>query len=223
MNNQEDGSNRWYHTKDFPLLAVAFLTLIAVCVYACFAKQQVTETQNSNKLTSENFYVSSRPYTVWNDFSVYEVIVPSGVRKWEVNVKWQNLGNVPARFVVTNCKEIIVDTSEQPAFSCTPISNQGPAGVMGPKQTLSFSGPQIDKDKMADTTMGKAFVYVFGYITYWDNIRDTIGHQTRFCDGISEGALISQGTTTMLPANAFAYKGCEDKKWNCFDSDCPPL
>ena len=132
---------------------------------------------------------------MWNGFRMIPVILPSGLQEWQVNVKWQNLGNVPARFVAKICKELITYTSSLPAFTCVLDQHAYPSGVIGPKQVLSFSGPLIDKKDMADTLSEKAHVYVFGYITYRDNLQDGLEHQTRFCDSITQGGLVDNTAT----------------------------
>jgi hypothetical protein len=195
--------------KDPPMFWITLATFVAVLVYVWFTRQQVNVTDDAS-------YITNRPYVIWAG----EQLRSHQNKTWQIGEGFQNFGKTPAiDLKMHTCEPMIRDTDQPPAFSCTesnaPMENPT---VLGPTQIRGSAGAIIADDVLSATMERTKFVYVFGYLTYADNLRHE-QHLTRFCHRIEQ----LQVTPTPPGYPPTISIGCITHTWNCVDEDCPSL
>jgi hypothetical protein len=151
-------------------------------------------------------------------------VLPAGATQfigWQILSIIANFGKTPAtNAVIQFCDPIMRTNAVQPVLTCT-ISELTPVerGIIGPGQQQYFTGPTVDPQTMNDTSTETRFLYVFGYLTYRDDLLGKETHKTRFCHRILQRTSPSAPPET----TAFLSVGCHDPLWNCIDNDCAPL
>jgi hypothetical protein len=169
--------------KDPPMFWITVAAFVAVCIYAAFAKQQVIETRKANEIADKAFFTANRPYLMWVDSTATPIAAPASpeVTGWFIGSDFRNLGKTPAtRALVQFCDPIVRPNSTPPIFTCTISETRGRFDdVFGPDQQRAVVGPRIESALIVDTFTEKRFLYVFGYMTYHDNLLREETHTTR--------------------------------------------
>jgi hypothetical protein len=146
--------------KDRPIFWVTTAAFLAVCVYAAFTKQQVSESQKANDIADKAFFTVNRPYVMWVQDRPVGVVVPAGAPGWQIFSTFVNYGKTPAtNMELQFCDLIIRPNPTQPIFTCT-ISEAPPRdiGIIGPGQQQLMTGPVItDREIFNDTFNEKRF------------------------------------------------------------------
>jgi hypothetical protein len=138
MDDQRGPNTRWYHVKDFPNFAIGVLTLIALGIYAGFTKQQVTETQNANRIAKQALAEVNRPYVMFTGIAP-NITSDTRGNHTHIGLNWTNFGNTPS---ITNtwymCKPIIKSDVITPNYKCDLAEPTTPLPVIGPKQPMGM-------------------------------------------------------------------------------------
>ena len=231
-----DGQLKWlgWPPKDRPMFLVTTAAFLAVCVYAFFTYQQVTQSQRANNIADRAFFTVNIPYVIWASGEAARIIPPntSEVTGYGIFNEVKNFGRTPAtRVTMQYCDPIVRDNSTQPVFTCS-VSQvpQRESNVIGPEQQLAFSGPIIPPQTFTNTYTGATFLYLFGYLLYHDDLLGEETHMTRFCHRVQyvpqyvpSAAQSSPGTSAPQSPILVFFSGCNDPLWNCVDNDCAPI
>ena len=115
MSEQTEANNRWQVKEVWPFV-VNFFTLIAVAIYACYARQQVTETQAANAIAKQALAEVNRPYVMFASLYPNNTADNNGVHK-RIGITWTNFGNTPAlNPTFYMCKPIVRDDFTPPPY-----------------------------------------------------------------------------------------------------------
>ena len=171
---------------DLAVLGISVGTLVAVVVYACFARQQVMAIKDS--MEAEN-----RAWVVPKVF--IPAVTPEGWKlgqPMDLKVSFQNFGGRPAAHTNINVATWIADAAlrdvpDVPA-SVTPAaaSTNGAFvvhrlnGVIGPgdQETVDMPTPPMDAGLIGKISYSNRFFYIFGTVAYEDGFAARAGH---FC------------------------------------------
>ena len=184
-NEQSNEDYRWI--KGPGMFALGLFTLVAVCVYAEFAREQVNETRESNNIARETTFQTNRPYVMWTGLSVIRVLNKDGTFSWRIGSKITNFGNTPAiGRTIKSCDPTIRHDTQSPVFNCVVSDPPNTNASWGPKQEITVNGPVVSSADMLATKVGLTYVYIYGEIIYEDTLRPGISHLTRFCEQVAE-------------------------------------
>jgi hypothetical protein len=200
------------------MFLVTFAAFVAVCVYAGFTYLQVCESRKGNDLANKAFIIINRPYLVWTADYPVGITDKGVIKEWGIRISVKNFGKTPAvNTVLKICDPIIRNDNMEPNFSC--VLSTAPSladAVIGPDQEVSFFGTRLSDETYSETMNDTKFVYVFGYLTYKDNMTNDT-HRTRFCHRISKLPPQATGASNMLEVS------CSDPRWTCIDNGCVDL
>jgi hypothetical protein len=173
MSDESEPNNPW-QIKDAWGFSVSLLTLIAVAVYAWYARQQVTESQNANSIAKEALAEVNRPYVMSTGIYINVTGDQNKTIHKHLGVNFNNFGNTPAINVTwIQCKTIIRTDIITPTYKCDLDGQPGKVIVLGPKQPMNIVGPAIDDADLEATRSESKSIYVFGYLTYDDKVEDS--------------------------------------------------
>jgi hypothetical protein len=195
---------------------------LGVCAYTGVATVQVYKSETANEIADRSSYITNRPYLMFDHFNP-AAVVESGkpIQEWRIGPVFTNYGNTTADKVTFYvCNPIVSQTVNQPNFECKFSEKQVRAMPVGPKQPTGVFGVPVSVDDFSSTETGKKFLYIFGYATYYDQLKPDKLHQTRFCMRVIKSSLPS---SPALPAGitGSTMVGCNDPEWVCFDDGCP--
>jgi hypothetical protein len=236
MSDQGDAHKRWYQPKDIPNFAVGILTLVAIVVYACFTKQQVTETQNANNIAKTALTEANKAFVGFDQFNSNSFTSDVNGLHRHVGFIWRNFGNTPALSpTIYPCKPIIEDNQAPPPYKCDLDSPPVAGGAIGAKQPLIMDGPIVADNDLSATQDGKKAVYIIAYISYTDSVSfDQYGNSiTRFTGHcvrviqtkytINPSAPSNMTIPPAMEAQApLVGKDCAGFKY-CVDKQCPEM
>lgn len=232
MGNEGGSNYRWYHIDQAPQFAVSLLTLIAVVIYACYARQQVEATQNANAIARAALTEANKPYVMFS--SLFEPLTQdkNGIHK-HVGMIWTNFGNTPALYPTWYmCTPRIRDNPNPRPYTCELLETPTKFTTIGPKQSINLQGPIVENSDLEATKDEKKAIYVFGFLKYEDKVTvDPYGNKKRrvtsFCQRIIQQNVTptTNDTSTSAPTVQnvpFLGVGCQNYDY-CIDDDCPAL
>lgn len=247
MDNQGDSNYRWYHVRDSPNFAVGVLTLIAVGIYAWYARQQVTDSDVANSIAKQALDEVNRPYLMFSALYPNNTSDNNGIHS-RIGITWTNFGNTPAlNPTFYMCKPVIKDDFNPPPYQCDLLDPPAKFQPIGPKQPTTLQGPIISAADLDATREGKKAIYMFGYLKYEDKIDvDPYGNSVRrvtsFCQQIvkqsavldipavspdqtlSDADLARKKIIERQLSAALPYIGLGCQKFDyCIDDTCPDL
>ena len=223
------GLNTWQETsgelaRGFPWMgftsliisgALAIIGVIALCIY----HRQLNALIESNEINHESLYAVQRAFIAFDGIGQQVVHLTAPKTKdtkgkaFQLNAKWQNVGNTPAIDVVA-----VFGVAEQQRDEPTEEMFIGAgrelpmwSAAVGPKSPLS-SHDLYEPMSFANHT-GQDGRYLWGWVFYRDTFPNTKPHVTEFCNHV-EVVEKAKGT------DAYLFTASYCRRHNCVDDVC---
>jgi hypothetical protein len=144
--------------QDPAMFSIGVATVIVVGVYTCYARQQVIETQTANAIAQKALTEASRPYVMMENIFSSNSNDANGIRP-HVGFKVTNFGNTPATYLkFTNCDPIIRNDNAVPNFKCNVSDWATSEWILGPKQSVCYTGSVFAQSDIDLTKDEKKFI-----------------------------------------------------------------
>jgi hypothetical protein len=152
---------------------------LGVCIYTYYAREQVNKSQVANEIAKRALAEANKPYVLMNGFVPQRIADRKNVLAARIGIQWMNFGNTPAYSAMpTVCDPIIRHDMNVPNFTCHVSESVISQFVIGPKQTVTVSGPVIDDNDLLGTRDDSTAVYIFGKLDYTDGVEiDEFGNR----------------------------------------------
>lgn len=222
-NNGNPRKHRHWPPRDPPMFWATVAAFLGVCAYTWYAREQVNKSNEANEIADRNSYVTNRPYLMYDRVNPVAVVDPGQpIKEWRIGPVFTNYGSTAADNVTFHlCNPITTHTTATPNFECKFADKAMQSPPVGPRQPAFVLGAPVNVEDYDSTESGKTFLYIFGYVTYTDQLKPGRLHQTRFCSRVFK---VSPPPFPPLPVGATGVTttGCQDAAWVCFDEGCPP-
>jgi len=203
------------------------LIFVVTALYALFAILQWRAMKESNQINRASLYAVQRAFITFDRIAqdVVRVTDPPGTNKvvgyaFQINAKWQNVGNTPATDVVTVFgirDHQMMDEPNEEMFSGIGQLKDQPilwTAAVGPSTPLESRNFYVPVQALTDITGGNER-FMWGWVFYRDTFPNTKPHVTEFCNHID---LMAKSTTE---EHAYRISGSYCRHHNCVDDSCP--
>jgi hypothetical protein len=143
---------------------------------------------NQGELTKEALIADKRAFVFASGINPFwELDKRSGTYHWRIRPVWRNAGDTPTRRLrlYTDCE--IRNSSLPENFRFVDGAIPAGAGLLGPRQESMggaaplLPGVGITPQDIADAIALRKFIYLWGWVKYFDVFPGTPEHITRFC------------------------------------------
>jgi hypothetical protein len=164
------------------------VTAIATIIIAAFTCTLWLATSKQGELTREALIADKRAFVFPIGFKqLYDKDEKTGLYGWRFRPTWRNSGDTPTRNMRLHAMCELRNSELPDDFNFDyPTTIVGP-GLLGPKYESGGGlapfppAAQISAQDIYDVQQGKKFMYLMGWVRYFDVFPDTPEHITRFC------------------------------------------
>jgi hypothetical protein len=205
------------------------ITALSGILVAAFTGTLWIATSRQSIITKEIWVADKRAFVFPTGINPFWELNPDeGFYYWRIRPVWQNSGETPTRRLrlYTDCE--IRDTALPPNFQFVDGPIPPGAGMLGPHSS-SMGGaapliprPGISPQDILDAIASRKFIYLWGWVRYYDVFPNTKEHVTRFCWQImpvGDPHAFTPGQIPTAPGSLqFAY--LHIGQGNCADDEC---
>jgi hypothetical protein len=208
------------------------ITALATLAIAAFTGTLWFATSQQVRLTKEALIADKRAFVyATGPFQLFELDVASGHHNWRFRPQWNNSGDTPTKNMAMYT-ECMVRNAPLPAGFDFDSHAHGIGHGMIPPKSFFYGGlaptyPQaaITPQDILDAQAGRKFIYLWGWIKYYDVFPSTRQHVTRFCWLITPAGdprTFVPNTQGQPPTpGAMGFPSVHHIEGNCADDECP--
>jgi hypothetical protein len=222
---------QWYQDPQKVTVVLIGIYTLATIVYAFFAGQQWKAIRGQAQIAKEALITDKRAFVFATSLLYYWYNDPiPGLYNFRLRPQWQNSGDTPTKRMTLHAACEIRNTPLPPGFVFVETTTPG-KGLLPPKTTLQGGiAPQhpqaaITPQDIVDAQAGRKFIYLWGWVKYFDVFSGTSEHVTRFCWLI----LVTGDPRTFIPnapgapptPGTLTFSYLVHTEGNCADDECP--
>ncbi len=205
------------------------VTACATVIIALFTFTLWRATTRQGKLTKEALIADKRAFVFANDVSSFWELDPtSGHYNWRFRPVWENSGETPSKKLRVYCACELRNTPLPTGFDFNQLATPAGTGLVPPKShklggvAPAWPAAAITPQDILDTQAGKKFIYLWGWVRYFDVFPRTPEHITRFCWQIlpvGDPVAFVPGQTPNQPGS-LSFSTSHHSEGNCADEEC---
>jgi hypothetical protein len=162
------------------------ITALATVVIAAFTATLWVTSSRQAELTKEALIANRRAFiTPVNFLQIWELDSASGLYNWRLRPQWRNTGETPTKDMVLHVQCEIRNAQLPQGYNFTYQEADIAHGIIGPKVDmhggLAPRGAAITPQDILDAQNVRKFIYLWGWVKYFDVFPDTPRHTTHFC------------------------------------------
>lgn len=152
----------------------------------------------------------------------------TGLYNWRFRPQWRNSGDTPTKNMRMNFECVVRDSPLPAGFDLDHAAIEPGTGLLAPKDQmfggLAPRGNPITPQDIIDTQAGTKFIYVWGWIRYFDVFPDSPRHITRFCWQIlpagNPHAFMPDASGVPPSPGTVSFSFLHHTEGNCADDEC---
>ncbi|HEY7246953.1 MAG TPA: hypothetical protein VH678_24025 [Xanthobacteraceae bacterium] len=206
------------------------VSAIATAAIAVFTIVLVWVTSRQARLTKEALIADKRAFVfAKNIFPVWELDRQTGEYNWRFRPVWENSGDTPTKGMTLYVDCELRNTILPQGFDFTRTTIPAGPGMLGPRATSTggaaphYPVAAITPTDIVDIQAGKKFLYLWGWVRYWDVFPKTPQHITRFCWQIMPLGNPKNYNPAQVPGapESLNFGYLHQSEGNCADEECP--
>jgi hypothetical protein len=203
----------------------AAITALATIIIAAFTGTLWVATSRQAELTREALIADKRAFVFATGFNGFWERSPTGQYNWRFRPVWQNSGDTPTKDMRMHTSCELRNTPLPRDFDFDRAATQTGTGLLPPRATnmggLAPMPPMaaITPQNLLDVQQGRQFLYLWGWVRYFDVFPNTKQHITRFCWMIVP---IGDPFTYVPddPQHTLRFDHIHNTEGNCADDEC---
>ena len=202
-------------------------TATATVVIAIFTIVLASVTGRQARLTKEALIADKRAFVFASGlFQEWRLDQTTGDYSWRFRIQWTNTGDTPTRRMTMTVGSVFRNTPLPLGFDFD--ANEPPPGVglLGPRAT-SMGGatptppnPDISAQEIIDIQQGRRFLYVWGWVRYFDVFPRTPTHITKVCWIVSPTGNPLNFVPGQTTPGSLTFAWIQHAEGNCADEEC---
>jgi len=117
--------------------------------------------------------------------SFWELDPKTSLYNWRFRPRWQNSGGTPTKHLRSHVECEIRNSPLPTSYAFNLESDNVGKGIIGPKEALTGGvapqGAAVTPQDIADAQAFRKFIYLIGWVKYFDVFPNTPEHVTHFC------------------------------------------
>jgi hypothetical protein len=203
----------------------ALITALATLVIAAFTGTLWWATRKQAELTREALIADKRAFVFATGiYSLWE-LSPIGEYNWRFRPIWQNSGDTPTKNMTMHTSCDLRNTPLPTGFDFDQGTTRTGTGLLGPRATsmggLAPTPPiaAVTSQNLWDVQQGRQFLYLWGWVRYFDVFPNTKQHITRFCWMVMP---VGDPFTYVPndPQHTLRFDNIHHTEGNCADDEC---
>jgi hypothetical protein len=199
----------------------AAITALATIVIAAFTGTLWWATSKQAELTREALIADKRAFVFATGIYGFWEPSPTGQYNWRFRPLWQNGGETPTKNMTMHTSCELRNTPLPSGFDFGQA--QTGTGFLGPRATsmgsLAPTMAAITPQNLRDVQQQRQFLYLWGWVRYFDVFPNTKEHITRFC-----WVVIPVGDPFTYvpndPQHTLRFTTIHHTEGNCADDEC---
>jgi hypothetical protein len=203
----------------------AVITALATLVIAAFTGTLWWATRKQAELTREALIADKRAFVFATGILPLWELAPTGQYNWRFRPIWQNGGETPTKNMTMQTSCELRNTTLPSGFDFGRATTQTGTGFLGPRGTgtgslaPNFSMAAITPQNLRDVQQQRQFLYLWGWVRYFDVFPNTKEHITRFCWLVMP---VGDPFTYVPndPQHTLTFTTIHHAEGNCADDEC---
>jgi hypothetical protein len=204
----------------------AVIAALATTIIAAFTITLWWATRKQAELTREALIADKRAFVFATGIAPLWERSPIGEYDWRFRPIWQNSGDTPTKGMTMHTSCDLRNTPLPTGFDFDRATTKTGTGLLGPRATsmggLAPMAPiaAITAQNLWDVQQGRQFLYLWGWVRYFDVFPKTKQHITRFCWLVMP---VGDPFTFVPndPQHALRFDNIHTAEGNCADDECP--